>query len=432
MDGVNYIPSRKIRLVRHKVMQAGGCVALDTLSGEFHHQAFSILLMCGDAVAELAKLPDGGVHTCLTSPPYWQARDYGHDKQIGRETSVDEYVRRIVEVFSQVKRVLTAEGTAWLNLGDTYLNNVGTVDGQPPPKGWRRNKQLALIPFRVAIALQEEGWWIRNAAVWHRPNAMPESVDDRLSNAWEPIFLLTKEKRYFFDLDPIREPHRTSDAVERKRAERGNANGKAKGQAELRKHLTSPRHRATIDGIKEVRLRPHVPESTKLAAYLREALGRKGMTIHAVAAELGEPFERVRHYFRMDAIGSRLPPEETWPRLKAMLDLDGQYDEAMTVLVTDNVFRNHPNGRNPGDVMAVSTARSSVGHFATMPDALVERCLKATLPIGGICLDPFMGTGTTGRVTLKLHGQFIGVDVDANCVKSFQDTLQNDLFTDDR
>jgi len=429
MDGFGHIPSRKKRLVWNKVAGTDARVHLDALAGDFHHRSARALLLRGDAAAELVKLPAGIVHTCLTSPPYWQARDYGHDGQIGREESAEEYVRRIVEVFAQVKRVLVDEGTAWLNLGDTYLKGVGTVDGRPPSTGWRRNKQLSLIPFRVAIALQEDGWWVRNAAVWHKPNAMPESVDDRLSNAWEPVFLLTKGERYFFDLDPIREAHRTDDTVERRRAERGTANGKAKGRTELRKLLTSPRHRATIDGMKEVRLRPYAPESTELAAYLREALGRKRMTIHAVATQLGEPFERVRHYFRTDAIGSRLPPEETWPRLKAMLDLDDRYDEAMTVVVTDNVFRNHPNGRNPGDVIAVPTARSAAGHFATMPEALAERCLKATLPPGGICLDPFMGTGTTGRVALALGGRFVGADVDAGYMEDFQTFLEGDLLS---
>jgi len=428
MDGFDRIPSRKARLVRDKMVRAGTGVRLDALPGDFHHQSAAALLMHGDAATELSKLPAGIVHTSVTSPPYWQARDYGHGNQIGREETAEEYVQRIVAVFSEVKRVLTDEGTAWLNLGDTYLGGVGTVAGRPPPTGWRRNKQLALIPFRVAIALQEDGWWVRNTAVWHKPNAMPESVDDRLSNAWEPMFLLTKGERYFFDLNPIREPHRTDDAVERRRAERGNANGKAKGQVGLRQHLASPRHRATTDGMKEVRLRPYAPESTVLAAYLREALEKKGMTIHTAAA-LGEPFERVRHYFRTDAIGSRLPPEETWPRLKAMLDLGDRYDKAMTVLVTDNVFRNHPQGRNPGDVMVVPTARSSAAHFATMPDELVRKCLKATLPPGGICLDPFMGTGTTGRVALAAGGRSIGVDLDAGHMDGFRTALRGDLLS---
>ena len=275
------------------------------------------------------------------------------------------------------------------------------------------------MPFRVALALQEDGWWIRNAMVWHKPNAMPESVDDRLTNAWEPIFLLTKSERYFFDLDPIRVPHVTDDAIERRRAEGGRAEGKAKGQADLRKLLASPRHRATIDGVREIRSRPHAPASIELAAYLREALRKKGCDIKWLAAELDEPFERVRHYFRTDAIGSRLPPEETWLKLKNLLGLDGTYDNSMEVIVTDNVFRNHPQGRNPGDVFSITTSRTIEGHFATMPEALAQRCLSATLPRDGICLDPFMGLGTTGHVTHRLGARFIGIDLSKPYIDAF-------------
>lgn len=121
------------------------------------------------------------MNTCLTSPPYWSARDYGHSGQLGLEDRAEDYVERLVKVYREVWRVLADDGTAWLNLGDTYLNGVSTVDGKPPPTGWRRNKQLSLIPFRVAIALQDDGWWIRNVGVWYKPNAMPSSVRDRLT-----------------------------------------------------------------------------------------------------------------------------------------------------------------------------------------------------------------------------------------------------------
>src|SRR5262249_35732506 len=161
-------------------------------------------------------------------------------------------------------------------------------------------------------ALQEDGWWLRNVTVWQKPNAMPSSVRDRLTNTWEPVFLLTRSERYFFDLDRIRVPHVTTDEVERRRAEKGRNNGKAKGQGDLRRWLNSPRHRATIDGLKTVRRRPNAPRATELAAYLRSHLERSGKSIRWVAEELDQPFERTRHYFRTDEIGARLPPEETW------------------------------------------------------------------------------------------------------------------------
>ena len=428
MDGLTHLPTRKARILRQRVLGAP-TQCLEQLQGQFALKSASTLLMCGDSKQELKQLPSGIVHTSLSSPAYWLARDYGVDGQLGNERDADDYVSALVEIYREVKRTLTDEGTAWLNLGDTYLSGVGTERGKPPVKGWRRNKQLALIPFRVALALQEDGWWVRNTAVWHKPNAMPESVDDRLSSAWEPVFLLTKGERYFFNLDAVREPHLTDDAVERARAERGNARGKAIGQPSLRKTLASPRHRATIDGVKEIRVRPHAPASTELAAYLRQALAVKQMSIHQVAAALGEPFERVRHYFRTDEIGSRLPPEETWPKLSQLLALDGHYDEAMRTVVRDNVFRNHPLGRNPGDVISVPTARGAGDHFAMMPEKLVERCLKATLPPGGICLDPFMGTGTTGTVAHRLGGRFVGVDINSTYVDGFAARCGTDPFT---
>lgn len=374
-----------------------------TLKGERY------ALICGDSRKALKAVPSESIDTCLTSPPYWAVRDYGSDAQIGLEDDVEEYVKSLVDIFREVKRTLKPQGTAWLNIGDCYINGAKVCD-----PAWRRNKQLALIPFRVAIALQEDGWWVRNNVVWNKPNAMPSSARDRLSNCWEPVFLLTKSERYHFNLDAVRVPHKTNDEIERKRALEGDAGGKAKGQEELRRWLNSPRHRATIDGYKEVRRRPNAPEAVELAAYLRAFAERKGLSIKDIAAILDEPFERVRHYFRTDKVGSRRPPEKTWLTFRELLELDTTYDEAMAVEVGDNVFRNHPNGRNPGDVQSFSLSGGTTdaqGHFAVMPSSLAEWCLRATLPLNGTCLDPFMGIGTTGLAALQLGGKAVGVDV---------------------
>jgi len=376
-------------------------------------------VLVGDSRESLATLPAACIDTCLTSPPYWRARDYAHSRQIGLESSVDEYIKNIVAVFREVRRVLHDRGTAWLNIGDCYLNGCGTVNGKPPRTGWKRNKQLCLVPFRVALALEDDGWWVRNVGVWHKPNAMPASVGDRLTNTWEPVFLLTKSERYHFDLDAIRIPHQSDDAIERRRAENGHNNGKAKGKTELRRWLNSPRHRATIDGLKEVRRRPNAPEAPVLAAYLQQALARKGVTIDWVAKQIKQPFERTRHYFRTDRIGSRLPPEETWEVFKKLLDLGPEFDDAMRVEIGDNVFRNHPKGKNPGDFQSIAAASGSEEHYAIMPVGLAEWALKATLPPNGVCLDPFMGTGSTGVAALNLGGRFIGVDVNRQYLARF-------------
>ncbi|MEU3830999.1 site-specific DNA-methyltransferase [Streptomyces sp. NPDC029080] len=399
--------------------QPAGLDTWDETRAAATYSAEDCALFVGDAVDSLAKVPDGSINTVVTSPPYWAVRDYGHDGQLGLEAEVDDYVDRLVKIFREVHRALADDGSVWLNIGDSYFGKTITVNGRPPRTGWKRNKQLTLVPFRVALALQEDGWWVRNTAVWHKTNAMPASMRDRLTNSWEPVFLLTKSDRYYFDLDRIRVPHKTSDEIERKRAESGSAKGKAQDRPELRQWLNSPRHRATIDGIKEVERRPNAPEAVELAGYLRGALKEKKKSIGWVAEQLGLPFERTRHYFRTDKIGSRLPPPEVWEQLKELLDLDTQYDEAMAVELGDNVFRNHPKGRNPGDVLRIPVAASSSNHFAVMPRQLAEFALKSTLPMNGSCLDPFMGSGTSGRVARQLGGRFVGVDVNADYMTEY-------------
>ena len=181
-------------------------------------------LYLGDALAVLREMPAASADSCVTSPPYYGLRDYGTEGQIGMEDSPDVYVERLREVFAEVHRVLADDGTLWLNVGDSYYSGRGNPGPnaadpkQPARRGWVRPvdrpgqdwakpKNLLGIPWRVAFALQQDGWTWRNVIPWHKPNAMPTNVDDRLSNKWEPLLLMTKARRYHFDLDPIRVPH---------------------------------------------------------------------------------------------------------------------------------------------------------------------------------------------------------------------------------
>ena len=180
----------------------------------------------GDCIAGLRTLPDASVHCCVTSPPYWGLRDYGHDGQIGLEETPDAYVARMVEVFREVRRVLRDDGTLWLNLGDCYASapkgnktpsygscfdgrNMSGVDTSgkkdKAAASGLQHKQLVGIPWRVAFALQSDGWWLRQDIIWHKPNPMPESVRDRCTKAHEYVFLLTKSERYFYDAEAIKE-----------------------------------------------------------------------------------------------------------------------------------------------------------------------------------------------------------------------------------
>ena len=150
----------------------------------------TIDIFTGDCVDVMRGLPDGMAQTCVTSPPYFGLRDYGHDGQIGLEDTPDAFVARLVDVFREVRRLLRDDGTVWLNLGDTY----------------GPGKQLLGIPWRAAFALQSDGWFLRQEIIWSKVNPMPESVKDRCTKAHEQVFLLTKQPRYYFDVDAIAEP----------------------------------------------------------------------------------------------------------------------------------------------------------------------------------------------------------------------------------
>lgn len=167
------------------------------------HNGFEILE--GDALESLRTLEAESVQICVTSPPYWGLRDYGNESQIGLEPDHREYVARLVAVFAEVRRILRDDGTLWLNLGDSYAipRNANTL----------KPKDLAGIPWRVALALQDDGWYLRQDIIWHKPNPMPESIRDRCTKAHEYLFLLAKSERYRFDADSIAEPAKYAGRV---------------------------------------------------------------------------------------------------------------------------------------------------------------------------------------------------------------------------
>ena len=175
-------------------------------------------IITADVMDGLKSLPDASVHCCVTSPPFWGLRDYGVDGQLGLEPTPEAYVENMVRVFREVRRVLRDDGTLWLNLGDSYAANrsyqvsdgkhkvhdYGESNAQSVPPGLKP-KDLVGIPWRVAFALQADGWWLRSDIIWAKPNPMPESVRDRPTKAHEYIFLLTKSARYFYDSDAVAE-----------------------------------------------------------------------------------------------------------------------------------------------------------------------------------------------------------------------------------
>lgn len=187
----------------------------------------SVRILEGDCCAVLPTLPAGSVQCVVTSPPYWGLRDYGVAGQLGLEPTPGEYLARMVGVFREVRRVLRDDGTCWLNMGDSYANaqprgsfgdqgdnGTGPHGSGIPPRDWQawglKPKDLAGMPWRLAFALQADGWYLRADIIWAKPNPMPESVTDRPTKAHEYVFLLTKSARYYYDADAVREPNSDS------------------------------------------------------------------------------------------------------------------------------------------------------------------------------------------------------------------------------
>ncbi|CAM5360479.1 site-specific DNA-methyltransferase [Streptomyces viridochromogenes] len=236
-----------------------------------------VTLWLGDALETLRQMPDGSVSCVVTSPPYYALRDYGAEGQYGLEATPGEYVDRMRAVFTEVHRVLVNDGTLWLNLGDSYSSGRGALNtnfnerwhgegnsgrrkqerGRPSRRRDRAGvaasrravtglppKNLMMMPERLALHLQDDGWILRNKIIWRKPNAMPSSVKDRLSNCYEHLFLFVKVQKYWFDLDAIREPHK----MRRQRRPNGHKSRQRLGALPAQTHSTSQRDELGFDG----------------------------------------------------------------------------------------------------------------------------------------------------------------------------------------
>jgi len=286
----------------------------------------------GDCLEVMRSLPERSVQCCVTSPPYFGLRDYGVDGQIGLEETPQDYVNRLVEVFREVWRVLRDDGTLWLNLGDSYSDN----------------KNLVGIPWRVAFALQANGWMLRQDIIWQKTNAMPESVKDRCTKAHEYIFLLSKSEKYHYDCAAIAEPagQQSASALSFERESK----------------------EALIPG--------------QSAKQHRLGRGRKAGNKthkHVTAYEQGDETARLKSGL-----------------LKAA---DIEYET-----------------RNKRSVWSVPTKGYTGAHFAVFPPALIEPCILAGCPEGGMVLDPFFGTGTTGAVALQHGRRYIGIELNPDSI----------------
>jgi DNA modification methylase len=378
----------------------------ESSDGEIYH---------GHVLEVLKQLPDESIQMCVTSPPYWGLRDYGNEPQIwdseppgrceggcdhvwgdetikkqtpqrdhdsngnfgdtrgqedsrdgmsfnasqgqfcqnckawrgslGLEPTPELFIKHMVQIFAEVKRVLRKDGTCWVNMGDSYAGQHVRYNGDE--KKWQHGvsksrqtepalgsasgikpKNLLGIPWRLAFALQEDGWYLRQDIIWSKPNPMPESVTDRCTKSHEYIFLLSKSAKYHYDADAIREPHT-------------------------------------------------YPTKNKMAVYA----------------------ENYR-----EAVNGKYKDSKMGGGGTGFKGHSGCYKADGTPL-------NNPNGRNKRSVWTIATEPTPEAHFATFPKKLVEPCILAGCPEGGIVLDPFLGSGTTFLVSYKHGRKFIGIEL---------------------
>lgn len=379
----------------------------------------------GEAFEELKRLPSESVDCCITSPPYYGLRDYGtgkwiggdancphkrlskqsvktitghaqdelkgnvgdaiykqicplcgavrEDKQIGLEETPEAYIKRLVDVFHEVKRVLKPQGTLWVNIGDTYNQSSYHKDEKTSGHGKQgtnrgvyenvverphakncKTKDLIGIPWMLAFALRGDGWYLRQDIIWHKPNPMPESVKDRCTKSHEYIFLLSKEPHYYFDYKAIQEPSKWAETDKRAGQGRITYDGKRLSGGGYEQGAQQ-----AFVSISEMRNKRDVWEAKEYKNL--EYNGQQNHTMHERRAE-GLP--------------------------------DIEYEV-----------------RTKRDVWSVSTKAVKEAHFATFPEELIEPCVLAGCPIGGIVLDPFFGSGTTGRVATAHSRDYIGIEL---------------------
>ena len=358
-------------------------------------------ILCGDNREILPTLPEDSIDLVVTSPPYWGLRDYGHEDQIGLEPHPQLYVDNLVEICREIKRIIKPSGSFWLNLGDTYYGSgkgAGTpledakevyiMDRSSVPKqnhrsNWLQPKQLMGIPWRVATALQDDGWILRNCVIWYKPNHMPESVKDRLTKSYEFFFFFVKSSK----------------------------------NTVWRNNLTD-----------EWRFKKPKQE------YYFDDDDQKECPV----------WRGYDYYFDLDSIRepSTTTPWSTEPgkytKNNPRTSYKGKFLDTDTTILTsprarlvdrENPSFYHPNGKNPGDMWEIPTQPFPGSHFAVFPPDLIEPIIKSSSPVNGTIMDPFAGSGTTLRVARKLGRKFIGIELNPEYAAMCERRVRADTYT---
>jgi len=344
-------------------------------------------IVCGDCLEIMRGWPSESVDCCVTSPPYYGLRDYGVQGQLGLEPTPEQYIAAMVAVFEEVRRVLKPTGTLWLNIGDSYSATRWSAGGGQPMNKHRDthrsgahdknsglpDKNLLMIPARLALALQAAGWYLRSDIIWHKPNPMPESVKDRPTSAHEHIYLLTKSSKYHYDSDAIAEPVTASsltrlgqDVDSQRGSDRAHAGAKTNGTMKA----------VCFGGTKGTQAGDASGSRTYSGNEWKPRGSHKGSSFHrgkTAEHQLGRTSQKER-------------------------------DDSSLL-------------RNSRNVWSIATRPFKGAHFATFPPEIPRRCIAAGCPLGGVVLDPFFGSGTVGMVAAHLGRNWLGIELNPEYVE---------------
>jgi DNA modification methylase len=339
-----------------------------------------------DCFEFIAKLPDESINMVMTSPPYWGLRDYDVEGQIGLEPDFRDYIKKLVKVFHELKRILQNDGSFYLNLGDTYSASGGAggqydkwhslsrIDGLKKFEGHKDKKIPAKcllgIPWRIALSLIDDKWILRNDIIWHKPNSMPASVKDRLTNTHEHVFHFVKSRKYYYDLDVIREPHKCAE----------------KDKRSLLRRVE------------------HKSGKTKLE---NAQIGFNGVGYNPLGKNPGDIFLTERESKLIDFF-----------KRKGSGGNPGRGIEGSTL------GSSHPLGKNPGDFWNVCTRPFKGAHFAVYPETLCIKPILSSSRPGDLVFDPFIGSGTTAVAAKRLGRRFLGCDIKPEYVKMAEERLK--------
>jgi DNA modification methylase len=382
------------------------------------------MILQGNVNDKLKEIESDSIQCVVTSPPYWGLRDYGTDGQLGLEATPEEYVENMVKVFREVRRVLKDDGTVWLNLGDSYASNQSDGDrvikyspkqktnagklggGQRVPVGLK-TKDLVGIPWRVAFALQADGWYLRQDIIWHKPNPMPESVTDRCTKSHEYIFLLTKSAQYFYDNDAIKEkavgggwggnnPMNVNNSKDRENIHNG-----------LTRERDMEFETRNKRSVWKINTKPY--KDAHFAVFPEEL---PTICIKAGTSEYGECSECGKAHTKII--------QATSPDGRSAVMMGGRtYDESGKGPMGDNMIDHGVRGSfNSGGKVLEKT------HIGWQPTC---SCDADRVP--QIVLDPFFGSGTTGWVAQRLGRKWIGIELNPEYVKIAEKRFaQRELF----